>query len=154
LQPSGQAAGGGILRNSSGIFQGAFAANYGNCTITRAELRAVWYDLQLAWDMGYTNVNLQVDSEVVVSLIQSTGVTDLRHQTCIEGLRNVLGRDWMVKITHTYREGNRVADFLAHRGHSLPYVTHLIDNLSLEVTDCIRADMIGICFLRSIILNN
>ncbi|CAN0840537.1 hypothetical protein LINGRAHAP2_LOCUS2849, partial [Linum grandiflorum] len=40
--------GGGILRSSLGIVQGAFVANYGVCTITRAELLAVTHDLHLA----------------------------------------------------------------------------------------------------------
>ncbi|CAN0824820.1 Putative ribonuclease H protein At1g65750 [Linum grandiflorum] len=80
------AAGGGILHNFDGICQAAFAADYGICTVTIAELHAAWYGLQHVWDMGYTRVNLQVDSEAIVSMVQSMGVTDLRHQTSIAWL--------------------------------------------------------------------
>ncbi|CAN0919759.1 hypothetical protein LINGRAHAP2_LOCUS31642 [Linum grandiflorum] len=34
-------------------------------------------------------------------------------------VKHLLQLNWVVQITHTYREGNRVADLLAHHGHSL-----------------------------------
>ncbi|CAN0859270.1 hypothetical protein LINGRAHAP2_LOCUS7622 [Linum grandiflorum] len=52
MESSGIAAGVGILRNSGGISQIAFAANYGICMITCAELRAALYEFRLAWDLG------------------------------------------------------------------------------------------------------
>ncbi|CAN0927883.1 hypothetical protein LINGRAHAP2_LOCUS36145 [Linum grandiflorum] len=56
------------------------------------------------WDMGYTEVNLQVDSKLaIIFLLRSIGATDFWHQACIEGLRNLINHDWTVKITHTYR---------------------------------------------------
>ncbi|CAN0908153.1 hypothetical protein LINGRAHAP2_LOCUS25150 [Linum grandiflorum] len=32
----------------------------------------------------------------------------------------------MVKVRHLYREGNRVVDYLARHGHSLPIGVHCI----------------------------
>ncbi|CAN0877469.1 Putative ribonuclease H protein At1g65750 [Linum grandiflorum] len=154
IQPSRAAAGGGILQNSRGICQAAFAANYGICTITRAELRAALTGLHLAWDLGYRKVDLQVDSMTVVSLLQSQGETDHRHQACVQDLRQILDRNWIVHVTHTYREGNRVADLLAHHGHSLPFGVHSISSFSPALIDCIKADMIGVSFSRSIIIND
>ncbi|CAN1222454.1 Putative ribonuclease H protein At1g65750 [Linum grandiflorum] len=72
LQPSGAAAGGGILRNPPGTCRNAFASNFGVCTITRAELCATIHGLRIAWDNGYIKVNLHVDSAVVAdSLIMN-----------------------------------------------------------------------------------
>ncbi|CAN0825634.1 Putative ribonuclease H protein At1g65750 [Linum grandiflorum] len=154
LQPSGKAAGGGLIRDTLGICRAAFAANFGVCSITRAELRAALHGLRLAWDMGFRSVNLQVDSAVVVSYLQSTSVGDLRHQSCIEDIKQLLARNWRVVVSHTYREGNRVADLLAHHGHSLSFGMHLITSYSVEVIDCIKADMIGVSFPRFTISNN
>ncbi|CAN0838844.1 Putative ribonuclease H protein At1g65750, partial [Linum grandiflorum] len=154
LQPSGCAAGGGILRTTTWICQAAFVANFGACTITHAELRAALHGLRIAWDLGYRKVSLQVDSVVVVSFLCHNKDVDPRHQTCVDELKLLLARNWMVYVSHTYHEGNRVADLLAHHGHSLPFGIHPIFSFSPEVIDCIRADMIGVSLPKFIILNN
>ncbi|CAN0825572.1 Putative ribonuclease H protein At1g65750 [Linum grandiflorum] len=79
---------------------------------------------------------------------------DLHHQSVIKGIRELINHDWTVKVTHTYREGNRVADLLDHRGHNLPFGTHSIDDFPLDISECIRTDMIGVSFPRSIIINH
>ncbi|CAN0905907.1 Putative ribonuclease H protein At1g65750 [Linum grandiflorum] len=154
LQPSGQAAGGGILRDRMGISKAAFAVNFGSCSITSAELRAALHGLRLAWEMGYRRVSLQVDSLVVLSYLQNTDVADLRHKSCVEDLKELLRRNWTVYVSHTYREGNRVADLLAHQGHSLPLGMHPILLFSTCDIDCIKTDMIGVSFPRSIFINS
>ncbi|CAN0852590.1 Putative ribonuclease H protein At1g65750, partial [Linum grandiflorum] len=112
------------------------------------------HGLRLAWDRGYRKVNLQVDLAAVVSLIQNTGPRDLQHQACVDDILKLLARNWMVSVTHTYREGNRVADLLAHHGHSLSFEVHSITSFSSEVIHCIQADIIGISFPRSTLINN
>ncbi|CAN1186812.1 hypothetical protein LINPERPRIM_LOCUS11053, partial [Linum perenne] len=34
-------------------------------------------------------------------------------------------RNWDVTISHIFREGNRVADLLAHHGHTLDFGLHV-----------------------------
>ncbi|CAN0855232.1 hypothetical protein LINGRAHAP2_LOCUS6152 [Linum grandiflorum] len=96
--------------------------------------------------MGFRSVNLQVDSTVVDSYFQSTSVGGLRHQSCIEDMKQLLARDWRVVVSHTYREGNRVPDLLAHHGHSLSFGMHLITSYSVEICDCIKTNMIRVLF--------
>ncbi|CAN1845775.1 Putative ribonuclease H protein At1g65750 [Linum perenne] len=53
-------------------------------------------------------------------------------------------RDWALKLKHVYREANRVADYLASYGHTLPRGSH-----SIPLSDCnlayhIRYDCMGI----------
>ncbi|CAN1228847.1 Putative ribonuclease H protein At1g65750, partial [Linum grandiflorum] len=91
LQPLGRATGRGIIRNTSGICQAAFAANFGACSITRAELRAALHGHQIAWNLGYRQVSFQVDSAVVVAFLCNNAVDDLRHQACIDELKQLLG---------------------------------------------------------------
>ena len=71
--------------------------------------------------LGYRSVNLQVDCKVIVSFLKDSDMSDLRHQAGILELRQLLERDWTVHVIHTYREANRVADCLAHLGHTLPF---------------------------------
>ncbi|CAN0925242.1 Putative ribonuclease H protein At1g65750 [Linum grandiflorum] len=93
LQPSGRAAGGGILQTTSGIYKAAFVANFCVCTIILAELRAPLHGLHIAWDLGYRRVNLQVDSAVVVSFLCHNGAVDPRHQICVDELKQLIARD-------------------------------------------------------------
>ncbi|CAN0879140.1 hypothetical protein LINGRAHAP2_LOCUS12875 [Linum grandiflorum] len=60
----------------------------------------------------------------------------------------------MVSVIHTCREGNRVADLLAHHRHSLSFGVHLITSFSSEAIHCIQADIIGVSFPRSTLINN
>ncbi|CAN0879333.1 Putative ribonuclease H protein At1g65750 [Linum grandiflorum] len=134
--------------------EAAFAANFGICTITCAELRAALHGFHIAWDLGYRRVNLQVDYALVVSFLCHNGAVDPRHQTCVDKLKQLIARDWMNPVSHTYREGNRVSDLLDHHDHSLLFGMHPISTFYPEAIDCIKTNMIGISFPRSIPLNS
>ncbi|CAN1848943.1 hypothetical protein LINPERHAP1_LOCUS39117 [Linum perenne] len=54
-----------------------------------------------------------------------------QHVVDIAALRELLERDWEVTISHIYREGNFVADYLANLGHDYTWGVHLI-----SVSDC------------------
>ncbi|CAN1153228.1 hypothetical protein LINPERPRIM_LOCUS14562 [Linum perenne] len=55
-----------------------FAANLGDCSITRAELRSVVECLQLAWSRGFRHIIIQVDSLCAVQLLSN--LADCDHQ--------------------------------------------------------------------------
>ncbi|CAN0900995.1 hypothetical protein LINGRAHAP2_LOCUS21153 [Linum grandiflorum] len=38
-----------------------------------------------------------------------------------------MDRDWFIKVEDIYREGNRIADYLASPGHRLSLSVYLID---------------------------
>ncbi|CAN1851599.1 Putative ribonuclease H protein At1g65750 [Linum perenne] len=63
-------------------------------------------------------------------------------------------RDWEVTISHTFREGNRVADLLAHHGHSLDLGFHVDCLYPHEVDRAIWDDHVGTCFPRTIPIND
>ncbi|CAN1297777.1 Putative ribonuclease H protein At1g65750, partial [Linum perenne] len=149
-QPLSHAAGGGVIRNSHGAKLASFAANFGSCSIMRAELRAATLGLSLAWDMGFRKVNLQLDSLAAIAAIKGTPESDTRHGHTIQQVRELCNRHWVVNLTHTYREGNRVADLLAHLGHSLAFGNHLITNCNPDIRMALLSDCIGVSFPRSI----
>ncbi|CAN1791749.1 Putative ribonuclease H protein At1g65750 [Linum perenne] len=125
ISESGQAAARGLIRDYQGHCLAPFSENLGICSITRAELRGVVSGLQLAWDRGYRKVQLQIDSQCAVLLLQSDDRTDHLHATTIRHARELLRRDWEVRIRHVYRESNH--DHLANRGHSCPIGFHCIE---------------------------
>ncbi|CAN0855600.1 hypothetical protein LINGRAHAP2_LOCUS6268, partial [Linum grandiflorum] len=58
--------------DSQGQRIAAFAANLGRCTITRAEIRSAIFGLRVACELGFRNVELQLDSTTSISAITST----------------------------------------------------------------------------------
>ncbi|CAN0926089.1 Putative ribonuclease H protein At1g65750, partial [Linum grandiflorum] len=131
-----------------------YAANLGQCTITRAEIRGAIFGLKLAWDLGFRHVQLQLDSTAAISAITGKDSSDLRHRSCIEEARELFSRDWSLHVIHTFREGNKAADRLANHGHSLSFGFHPIHILPREVFDCIRTDSMGVYFPRQVPLIN
>ncbi|CAN1144586.1 Putative ribonuclease H protein At1g65750 [Linum perenne] len=126
-----RAAAGGAVRTEDGRAVGAFVANLGSCSVTRAELRGAVLGLELAWSMGYRFVELQLDSRAAIALIQQTGEPSHQHALEVLACQELCRRSWVVKIQHTYREGNKVADFLANRGHEFPFGVFLF-----PISDC------------------
>lgn len=56
------------------------------------------------------------DSMEVIEIIKVADVKFHTYAWSINGIRNLLTRDWRVDITHELREGIQVADFLAKMG--------------------------------------
>ncbi|CAN1186551.1 Putative ribonuclease H protein At1g65750 [Linum perenne] len=150
IQPHSRAAAGGVLRTSLGRPVSSFAANLGRCSIMRAELRAAEIGLMIAWDMGFKKVHLQLDSLAAVTAILGDLEEDSRHGRTLESIFEIRNRDWDVTISHTFREGNRVADLRAHHGHSLDFGFHVDCPHPHEVVSAIWHDHVGTCFPRTI----
>ncbi|CAN1815564.1 Putative ribonuclease H protein At1g65750 [Linum perenne] len=143
-----QAAAGGILRDHLGRRLACFAANLGDCTIMRAELRAAAIGFRIAWELGYRRVHLQMDSMTAVDAITAGEDSDGRHSLLLRLLQDWRSRDWEVRISHVFREANQVADLFAHLGHTLPLGTHLNCPTSQDIERCILGDCIGVAFPR------
>ncbi|CAI0433284.1 unnamed protein product [Linum tenue] len=125
LQDSGHAAAGGLIRDHTGCCVAAFTSNLGICSITRAELRGAVEELQLAWDRGYRRVRVELDSKCAIQLLHSLS-NDHHHAAITDRFQELCSRDWEVSCYHIYREGNKCADYLASRGHSLPLGFHTV----------------------------
>ncbi|CAN0860802.1 Putative ribonuclease H protein At1g65750, partial [Linum grandiflorum] len=125
--------GGGALRNHSGDWLLTFTANYGRCSITRAELRTIADGLTLAWNWG-------LDVLAASKLLQQRDNPDHQHSSLVLQFQQLLRREWEVKLFHVYREGNCLADHLAGRGHGLPLGTHHVDVSDPAVASWIAYD--------------
>ncbi|CAN1167478.1 Putative ribonuclease H protein At1g65750 [Linum perenne] len=119
----------------------------------RAEFRAAEIGLMIAWDMGFKKVHLQLDSMAALTAILGDQEEDSRHGRTLEAIFELRSRDWEVTISHTFREGNRVADLLAHHGHSLDFGFHVDCIYPHEVDRAIWDDHVGTCFPRTIPVN-
>ncbi|CAN1725374.1 hypothetical protein LINPERHAP1_LOCUS47, partial [Linum perenne] len=78
---------------------------------------------------------------------------DTRHSWTLDTITELRSRNWEVTISHTFREGNRVANLLAHHGHSLVFGFHVNCFYPHEADRAIWHDHVGTCFPRAIPMN-
>ncbi|CAN1822878.1 Putative ribonuclease H protein At1g65750 [Linum perenne] len=109
---------GGLIRDEKGGFVRAFCANIGNCSVTRAEFRAIVEGLKLVCSLNIRKVTIQTDSWVVVSILQKEEGPSSQHAALIVEFHELISRDWELSLSHVYREANCAADYLANIGHS------------------------------------
>ncbi|CAL1352532.1 unnamed protein product [Linum trigynum] len=144
LSPSGFAAAGGLIRDCLGRCCAAFACNLGNCSITAAELKGAAVGLEIAWEKGFRHVELKLDSTTAITIMKNRSDDDHRHGLLAQHISNLLNREWIVSVSHVYREGNHAADFLASFGHNLTFGTHHVDVDSHELCKWLDYDVMGV----------
>ncbi|CAL1355244.1 unnamed protein product [Linum trigynum] len=144
IHDTGLAAAGGLIRDHTGRCLTAFALNLRACTITQAELRGVVERLQVVCERGYRRVRVQLDSKCAVHLIRQAHTGDHHCGSILDRFRDLMSRPWEVTIEHIYREGNCCADYLASRGHVLPFGLHEVENSDPMLSYWIMYDCQGI----------
>ncbi|KAK4258548.1 hypothetical protein QN277_004989 [Acacia crassicarpa] len=114
-------ASGGILRNDDGEFVQAFLFKGEEGDSLTAELWGCLLGLKLAWDRGFRNVILEVDSAEAVELMRRP-MNDAHEDHClVEEIHAVIHRSWTIQFQLVSRWVNTAADHLAKLGlSSLP----------------------------------
>ncbi|CAN1280828.1 Putative ribonuclease H protein At1g65750 [Linum perenne] len=107
----------------------------------------------IAWDMSYKKVHFQLDSLAAITTILGNQEEDSRHGRTLDTINELRNRNWEVTISHIFREGNRVADLLAHHGHTLDFGFHVNSTYPHEVDRATKSDHVGTCFPITIPLN-
>ncbi|KAF7842214.1 reverse transcriptase [Senna tora] len=108
---------GGVVRDNSGRWITGFTKRLGHGSAFQAEIWAILLGLRFSHDKGFPKVIIETDSIMALNFVQSN--TDIQHPLggIRARIRELLSMDWQVKLVHTYREGNMVADALANAGH-------------------------------------
>ncbi|CAA7019711.1 unnamed protein product [Microthlaspi erraticum] len=139
----GLAAAGGVLRDAEGRWCRGFILNIGRCSAPLAELCGVYYGLVIAWEHKCSRVELEVDSELVVGFLQ-TGISESHPLSFLVRLcHGLIAKDWIVRVSHVYREANCLADGLANYAYSFPVGFSYLDVVLVEVVSLFEADELG-----------
>ena len=72
--------------------------------------------LRLAWDCGIRKAILALDNLLVVKLISNGSSMINMSSSLVQDIRRMLNWDWEIRIEHTFRKSNRVADAIANMG--------------------------------------
>ncbi|KAL9840438.1 putative ribonuclease H domain, reverse transcriptase zinc-binding domain-containing protein [Arabidopsis thaliana] len=148
----GLVAASGAILNLQGEWLGGFALNIGYCDAPLAELWGAYYGLLIAWDKGFRWVELNLDSELVVGFL-STGISKAHPLSFLVRLcQGFFTRDWLVRVSHVYREANRLPDGLANYAFSLPLGLHCFEICPEDVLLFLVEDANGTSFPRAVLM--
>lgn len=63
-------------------------------------------------------------------------------------IKDLCARSWEVRISHAWREGNRVADYLANLAHSMELGLHVLRHHPEGCESLLFQDIIGVSLPR------
>ncbi|KAF7815339.1 reverse transcriptase [Senna tora] len=109
-----------LARNENGNWLFGFAKHLLKGCVDHVEIWSIFFGIITGWEKGFKHVVVESDNRNVINLICNgyDGPHPLRN--ILSRIRELLNRDWHVKIKHVFREGNMVADCLARYAHSIP----------------------------------
>jgi ribonuclease HI len=143
---------GGVIRGSDGEWLGGFAKYVGRCSVFVAELWGVYEGLKYVKNMGFTAVEVNVDSLAVVEALKRKTKSNVTGGALINRIRQIMNLDWEVDVQHAYRESNQCADALANEGCSLCEETQFFEECPPQMNHLVTADMLGISVPRIVAL--
>lgn len=148
---SGAAGGGAIIRDHDGQFISALSANFGHCSSFEAEVSALVEGLKLAKELYIEKLELQMDNQACVEILRSQKWGRSEYSDMFEHIMKLIDSpNWTVKIKHVYREGNRVADWLANQGVAQHIRLEIFDSAPLELDRILAEDSMGVGISRLI----
>lgn len=122
-----------VLRDEHGEVMGEIAQGIGEATNNIAEYAALIAGLELAQDEGVTEIEIYMDSELVVS--QLLGKWKIKKETLrplAVKARSLMDRFASCEIKHVRRELNADADRLANQGMDAAALDEALDRESAE----------------------
>lgn len=139
---------GGVLRTSDGTWLCGFSGFFGISNNLHVELLAIMHGLKLTWEKGHRNVICYSDSLHAINLIQAPLNAWHVYATIIRNVKDLLNLPWNVQLTHTLREANACADFLAKHGAIHDSSWCILENPIPGLEDLLLADASRVQFLR------
>nr|XP_027088615.1 uncharacterized protein LOC113709967 [Coffea arabica] len=136
---NGRAAGGGVLRDSDGRLIFAFYKEFGEKGVLEAEAMALQEGLRECVTRGAQGVLVEVDSAVLVSLVNSSVLGGWAHCNLLRRVRPLLGQV-AGTVIHIFREANMVADRLAAMQGCPDMIFESVRQLPREVRGCLALD--------------
>ncbi|XP_056688793.1 uncharacterized protein [Spinacia oleracea] len=145
----GAAGGGAIIRDCEGNFVAGLSANYGHCVAIKAEIMALIMGLELAQNLSIQQLEVQLDSMACVQILQNR---ELTHGDCHHHINYcramIQDARWIIMIKHVYREGNRVADWLANQGVAQSNRLNILQFVPVELSRILEEDRRGVALPR------
>jgi ribonuclease HI len=134
---------GGVIRGMHGEWLGGFAKGVGLCSAFVAELWGVYEGLRQCHRMGFRKVELDIDSMAVVSVLKNRRSSSSSGCSLLKRIWRLMQHDWIIEISHIYREANKCADALANFGCTLDFNSVFYDSCPTHIMDMYNFDILG-----------
>ena len=95
----------------------AFSTSLGEGSNNKAETEAALLGLSWALELGYQNIQIELDSQLVVHWITKKTVPQWTVANQIEEIQQLILQTQNFRCSHIFREANSVADSLAKHSH-------------------------------------
>lgn len=119
--------------------------NIGCCPITGADLLGAFTVLQMPWDIGMTDVVLELDSQVAVRAILNRNEDVNAHSSIISLIQGLLSRNWVVELCRVYMVSNFWVDWLVRLASN--HATRVVYHQSpCGCSSIILGDICGVSF--------
>ncbi|MCH88942.1 ribonuclease H protein [Trifolium medium] len=142
---------GGLFRNSDGRWMKGYIKKIGVCDAFHAELWGMYLGLDMAWKERIPQLIVESDSKVLIDMITDNCKFNGVVPTLVRRIRNLLALNWHVQFCHTWREGNRCADWLANFSLSLDSsVCVRMETSPSELRKFLFDDFSGACMPRNV----
>ncbi|CAL1398877.1 unnamed protein product [Linum trigynum] len=148
----GIAGAGGLIRDDQGRWIAGFVAKIGETSAALAELWAIRHGLDIAWRRRCTSLIVESDSQLAIQLIKDRQDPIHPYAGILMSIRRLLSQDWLVNIVHTYREGNRAADWLSKHSLVYPYGVRELFDPPRDLCRVLQEDNQGVSFERRIVV--
>ncbi|XP_015160335.1 uncharacterized protein [Solanum tuberosum] len=119
LSNPGRIGAGGILRDQMGAMLLAFATPLGEGTNNQAEIGAAIFGMTWVLQLGYKNVVLEVDSQLLVDWITQKAKPPWSISIQLQQLQELIRQTHNFRCKHNFREANFVANSLSKQSHKL-----------------------------------
>ncbi|XP_049378041.1 uncharacterized protein LOC125842768 [Solanum stenotomum] len=146
----GKIGAGGIIRDQSGKMLLAFATPLGEGSNNQAEVAATLFGMTWSLQLGYRNVILEVDSQLLVDCIENKTNPHWGINTQLLKLQALTRQANEFKCKHTFREANFVADSLSKYSHKItsPQIYLGIHQLPKETRAYYQLDILEMANFR------
>ncbi|KAJ1397046.1 Reverse transcriptase-like [Sesbania bispinosa] len=67
----------------------------------------------------------------------------------VKAIRQMINQPWNVHVTHSFREANRAADWLASYAFNFPLGVHQLHSPPRGIVSILRDDVVGVAFYRN-----
>ncbi|XP_055814172.1 uncharacterized protein LOC129883562 [Solanum dulcamara] len=117
LNTPGYIGGGGILRNASSELMFAYAIPLGTGTNNQAEIKSAIFGLSWCLHLGYMQVILEVDSQLLLKWLQHEAKPPWSIKEMLDKLNTIILNFQEFSCNHVFREANSTADILSKHSH-------------------------------------
>uniref|UniRef100_A0A0A0LUF5 RNase H type-1 domain-containing protein n=1 Tax=Cucumis sativus TaxID=3659 RepID=A0A0A0LUF5_CUCSA len=135
---------GGVLRDHKAQFLLGYAESIGRAYSSMAELKALTKGLELVLENGWKDVWVEGDAKGLVEILaENREVKCMEARSYLRHIKSLLLDFDNCKVSHIYREGNKVADRFASIGHRCKKLEIWRELPPLETLDMMRHDAEG-----------